>query len=54
MAANMPRCMNVAEVCLRNPDPAICHAASSVCYENVIGWYDDESGKGGRNRFDSK
>lgn len=54
MAANMPRCMNVAEVCLRNPDPAICHAASSVCYESITRWYDDESGKGGRNRFDSK
>lgn len=54
MAANMPRCMEVSDVCVRNPDPAICHAASEVCYEGVIGWYDDESGEGGRNRFDSE
>lgn len=54
MAANMPRCMHVSEVCVRNPDPAICHAALSVCYEGVVGWYDDEAGAGGRNRFDSK
>ncbi|KAF7594750.1 hypothetical protein BBP40_008457 [Aspergillus hancockii] len=52
MAANMPRCMDVADTCIRNPDPAVCHAAESVCYEGVVGWYDDESGKGGRNRFD--
>ncbi|KAK1143504.1 hypothetical protein N8T08_006310 [Aspergillus melleus] len=52
MAANMPRCMQVSEVCVRNPDPAICHAALSVCYEGVVGWYDDEAGAGGRNRFD--
>ncbi|GME31065.1 alpha/beta-hydrolase [Neofusicoccum parvum] len=52
MAANMPRCMDVADVCGRNPDPAVCHAAWSVCYDGVVGWYDDESGKGGRNRFD--
>jgi cathepsin A (carboxypeptidase C) len=54
MATNMPRCMDVAETCVRNPDPAICHAAETVCYEGVVGWYDDEAGKGGRNRFDSK
>ncbi|KZF18844.1 alpha/beta-hydrolase [Xylona heveae TC161] len=52
MAANMPRCMDVAEICVKNPDPAVCHAALSVCYEGVVGWYDDEAGKGGRNRFD--
>lgn len=55
MATNMPRCMRVEEICLRNPDLAICRTASSVCYESIIGWYDDESSfKGGRNRFDSK
>ncbi|PWY91636.1 alpha/beta-hydrolase [Aspergillus sclerotioniger CBS 115572] len=52
MATNMPRCMNVAETCARNPDPAICHAAESVCYDGVMKWYEDESGKGGRSRFD--
>ncbi|KAK4691574.1 hypothetical protein P7C71_g5451, partial [Lecanoromycetidae sp. Uapishka_2] len=52
MAANMPRCMKVAEICLRNPDPAICHAAGSICYEGIVRLYGDESGKGGRNRFD--
>lgn len=54
MDANMPRCMNVAEVYLRNPDPAIFNVASSVCHEGIGSWYDDKSGKGGRNRFDSK
>ena len=54
MAAKMPRCINVAEVCYRNSDPAICHAASRVCYESIVGMYDDESGKGSRNRFDSE
>lgn len=54
MAANMPRCMEVLDTCIRRPDPALCAAASDVCYEGVIGWYDDESYEGGRNRFDSK
>lgn len=54
MAANMPRCMEVFETCVRNPDPAICDAALSVCYDGVLSWYEDEAGKGGRNRFDSK
>lgn len=54
MAANMPRCMEVMDTCNQNPDPAVCNAAISVCYEGVIGWYDDESYAGGRNRFDSK
>ncbi|KAE8380183.1 Alpha/Beta hydrolase protein [Aspergillus bertholletiae] len=52
MAANMPRCMDVAKTCIQNPDPAICKAAGSVCYEGIIGWYENESGEGGRNRFD--
>ncbi|KAL4783769.1 Alpha/Beta hydrolase protein [Aspergillus varians] len=52
MALNMPRCMELYDICIRHPDPAICHAALGVCYEGVIGWYDDEAGKGGRNRFD--
>lgn len=54
MAANMPRCQEVAEICERNPDPAICNAALSVCWDGVIRWYDDESYGGGRNRYDSK
>ncbi|OJJ46461.1 hypothetical protein ASPZODRAFT_159367 [Penicilliopsis zonata CBS 506.65] len=52
MAANMPRCMELFHVCEQNPDPAICHAALDVCWEGIIGWYDDESKVGGRNRFD--
>ncbi|GFF82334.1 carboxypeptidase Y [Aspergillus lentulus] len=52
IASNMPRCMDVTAVCAQNPDPALCSAASSVCYEGIIGLYEDESGKGGRNRFD--
>ncbi|KAB8255071.1 alpha/beta-hydrolase [Aspergillus pseudonomiae] len=52
MATNIPRCMQVAETCVRHPDPALCQAAYSVCYEGVLGWYEDEVGEGGRNRFD--
>ncbi|KAJ5742693.1 uncharacterized protein N7511_011094 [Penicillium nucicola] len=52
MATNMPRCMDVAETCIRNPDTDICYTASSICMDGVISWYDGESGKGGRNRFD--
>ncbi|KAJ5595339.1 alpha/beta-hydrolase [Penicillium hispanicum] len=52
LAANMPRCMSVADTCIRNPDVAVCDAAYSVCYKGIVGWYDDESGAGGRNRFD--
>ncbi|KAJ5104368.1 alpha/beta-hydrolase [Penicillium alfredii] len=52
IAANMPRCQEVMDTCVRNPDPAVCAAASAVCYKGVVGWYEDESGKGGRNRFD--
>ncbi|KAJ5610852.1 carboxypeptidase Y [Penicillium lagena] len=52
MAANMPRCQEVAEICERNPDPAICNAAVSVCWDGIIKWYDEESYGGGRNRFD--
>ena len=54
MAANMPRCLDVARTCYTHPDPAICAAADTVCYLGVVGWYDDESYAGGRNRFDSK
>jgi cathepsin A (carboxypeptidase C) len=54
LAENMPRCMDVYDTCIQNPDPAICAAAESVCYKGIVGWYEDESGKGGRNRFDSK
>lgn len=53
MAASMPRCMNVHDGCIRNPDPAICHAALAVCWEGVMGWFEDEVRAGGRNRFDS-
>jgi cathepsin A (carboxypeptidase C) len=52
ISSNMPRCMDVTAVCEQNPDPALCSAALSVCYEGIIGLYEDESGKGGRNRFD--
>ena len=52
MAANIPRCLNLARVCQSHPDPAICMAASTVCWHGVIKWYDGESGPGGRNRFD--
>lgn len=52
MAANMPRCMSVFDGCIQNPDPAICHAALAVCWEGVMGWFEDEVGAGGRNRFD--
>ncbi|TVY78363.1 Carboxypeptidase Y-like protein, partial [Lachnellula suecica] len=52
MATNLPRCLSVAQTCYENPDPAICQAASSVCWEGVIKYYDGESYAGGRNRFD--
>jgi cathepsin A (carboxypeptidase C) len=54
MAANLPRCMDVLRTCYERPDPAICSAANMVCWDGVIVHYDGESGKGGRNRFDSK
>jgi cathepsin A (carboxypeptidase C) len=53
MATNLPRCMNLAQVCYDNPDPAICLAAATICWDGVIHYYDGESSyKGGRNRFD--
>ncbi|KAF5021100.1 hypothetical protein F66182_6859 [Fusarium sp. NRRL 66182] len=53
MAANLPRCLDLARVCYQHPDHAICAAASSVCWEGVIKYYDGESGSNGnRNRFD--
>lgn len=54
MAENLPRCTNLLSICYKNPDAAICQAAESVCWEGVIKHYDEESGKGGRNRYDSK
>ena len=50
MASNLPRCMNLAQVCYDHPDPAICLAAERVCWDGVIGLYDGESYKGGRNK----
>lgn len=53
MAANMPRCLELARVCYNHPDPAICEAGWEVCWKGVIEYYDGESGSGGdRNRFD--
>ena len=52
MADNLPRCTELLNVCYSHPDPAICRAAETVCWYGVIQWYDGESGKGGRNRFD--
>ncbi|KAM0541906.1 hypothetical protein ACHAPJ_013053 [Fusarium lateritium] len=53
MAANLPRCLDLAKVCYDHPDHAICEAAQAVCWEGVIKYYDGESGaNGGRNRFD--
>jgi cathepsin A (carboxypeptidase C) len=55
IATNMPRCMQVHDVCLGQPDLAICEAAGTVCYKGFIGLYEDESGyKGGRNRYDGE
>ncbi|KAG0651553.1 Carboxypeptidase Y [Hyphodiscus hymeniophilus] len=53
MAANLPRCMDVLKTCYEHSDPAICSAASMVCWDGVIKWYDSESYTGGRNRFDT-
>ncbi|KAF1989073.1 alpha/beta-hydrolase [Aulographum hederae CBS 113979] len=52
MASQMPRCMEITRICYSHPDPAVCMAASTVCWNGVTGWYDGESYKGGRNRFD--
>ncbi|PWY89168.1 alpha/beta-hydrolase [Aspergillus heteromorphus CBS 117.55] len=53
MAENLPRCMELYDVCMEHPDPAVCHAADQVCFDGIIGWYDNESSTpGGRNRFD--
>ena len=53
MAANLPRCLDLAHLCYAHPDPAICGAGGEVCWEGVIKYYDGESGEGGdRNRFD--
>ena len=52
MADNLPRCTELLKVCYSHPDPAICQGAEAICWYGVIQWYDGESGKGGRNRFD--
>ncbi|KAF1928078.1 carboxypeptidase Y precursor [Didymella exigua CBS 183.55] len=52
MANNLPRCLELARVCYKHPDSAICLAAEGVCWNGVIVHYDGESGPGGRNRFD--
>ncbi|KAK4863162.1 hypothetical protein LT330_001940 [Penicillium expansum] len=52
IAANMPRCMELYDTCAVKPDVAICTAVYSVCYEEIVGLYEEESKKGGRNRFD--
>jgi cathepsin A (carboxypeptidase C) len=54
MAANIPRCIDLARVCYQHPDPAICNGAEEVCWNGVIQYYDGESGsaKEHRNRFD--
>jgi len=52
IAANLPRCIDVTKTCYDRPDPAICNAASMVCWDGVIGHYNSESYAGGRNRFD--
>ncbi|KAF1993184.1 carboxypeptidase Y precursor [Amniculicola lignicola CBS 123094] len=54
MAANLPRCMDLANICYAHPDTAICTAAGEVCWDGVIVYYDGESGEGGRNRFNIK
>lgn len=54
MAANIPRCIDLARVCYNHPDPAICQGANQVCWKGVIKHFDGESGsaKPHRNRFD--
>ncbi|KAJ5774696.1 hypothetical protein N7457_009592 [Penicillium paradoxum] len=52
IAENMPRCMDVFDTCMEHPDVDICTTAYSVCYKGIVGLYEDESKKGGRNRFD--
>ena len=54
IASNLPRCLEVLETCIQRPDIAICSAATQVCWDGILAYYDGESGKGGRNRFDSK
>lgn len=55
IATNMPRCMDVHDTCRSKPDVDICNAASKVCYDGVVGFYEAESSyKGGRNRYDGK
>jgi cathepsin A (carboxypeptidase C) len=51
MATNLPRCLELSTVCYNHPDPAICQAATQVCFYGVTEHYDGESGAGGRNRF---
>ncbi|KAL1871474.1 hypothetical protein Plec18167_007034 [Paecilomyces lecythidis] len=55
MAENLPRCLEVISTCNTFPDPAICEAASNVCWDGVISHYDSEADgpPGSRNRFDT-
>ncbi|KAF2671542.1 carboxypeptidase Y precursor [Microthyrium microscopicum] len=52
IATNLPRCVELIDVCNKNPDPAICTAAENVCWTGVVELYDGEAVQGGRNRFD--
>ena len=56
IAANLPRCMEVAQVCYQSTDVAICHAATQVCSEGITDMYNNEAGngEGSRNRYDSR
>jgi cathepsin A (carboxypeptidase C) len=51
MAENLPRCIEVASVCYSHPEPVIYLVAEEVCWYDMVQWYDGESGKGRRNRF---
>jgi len=54
MATNMPRCIELMQVCYDHPDPAICRISVDVCTTGVTGLYTSEAGAGGRNVMDSK
>lgn len=54
IATNLPRCIEVLKTCIERPDIAICTAASQVCWDGILVYYDGEAGKGGRNRYDSE
>jgi len=52
MATNLPRCLSVMKTCYEHPDPMICTAAATVCWEGVVNYYDGQEYAGGLNRFD--